>query len=215
MPQAREEVDEVRFGSVRPEVKADLERFVALLRQWQATHNLVSRSTLAEVWVRHVGDSLQLLTHIDASVRHCVDFGSGAGFPGLVLAIATKGEPQRRFTLIEANLKKAAFLRAAIRETGANATVAAVRIEDFAASASRSADVVTARALAPLAELCRLAAPILNENGMLLLLKGRDFVREIEEAGRDWSFDVVCTPSVTDSAGRVLSIRNLRRKVLP
>ena len=187
-----------------------LERYVALLTTWQRAHNLVSRGTLAEVWSRHVADSLQLLHHAP-DFRTWVDLGSGAGFPGLVVAIACADRAARRFTLVEANQKKAAFLRAAIRETGANATVAAERIEAHAAC-SESADVVSARALAPLPMLLELGAPYMGETSVMLLLKGQDFVHELDDASKSWDFDVLDSPSATEPSGRVLAIRNLRPK---
>jgi 16S rRNA (guanine527-N7)-methyltransferase len=196
-----------RFGFLTDEARGDLRRFVALLRKWQRAHNLVSRGTLDHVWTRHVADSLQLLDHAP-DFRHWVDLGSGAGFPGLVVAIACKDRPERRFTLIEANGKKAAFLRAAIRETGANASVVAERIE--AHPKIPPADVVSARALAALAELLRLGAPYLGEEGVMLLLKGQDFVQELKAASKSWDFDVLDFPSVTNPGGRVIAIRNLR-----
>ncbi len=200
-----------RFGFLTDGARRDLERFVALLAEWQRAHNLVSRATLAEVWTRHVADSLQLLDHAP-DFREWVDLGSGAGFPGLVVAIASKERPERHFTLVESNAKKAAFLRAAIRETGANAEVAAERIEGHAAKMAGRADIVSARALAPLPELLRLAAPYLHEGSVMLFLKGRDFVREIEAASQSFGFDVVDYQSATDSGGRVLVIRHLRPK---
>ncbi|MGH6922297.1 MAG: 16S rRNA (guanine(527)-N(7))-methyltransferase RsmG [Propylenella sp.] len=196
-----------RFGFLTGEARTDLRRFVALLKEWQRAHNLVARGTLDEVWTRHIADSLQLLDHAP-DYRHWVDLGSGAGFPGLVVAIASKGHAERRFTLIEANGKKAAFLRAAIRETGANASVVAERIE--AHPKIPPADVVSARALAPLSELFRLGAPYLGEGAVMLLLKGQDFVHELNAASKSWDFDVLDFPSVTDPGGRVLAIRNLR-----
>jgi 16S rRNA (guanine527-N7)-methyltransferase len=199
-----------RFGFVTNRTRDNLERFVALLGAWQRTHNLVAGGTLKEVWTRHVADSLQLLDHAP-DFRHWVDLGSGAGFPGLVVAIACEDDPERRFTLIESNNKKAAFLRAAIRETGARATVVAERIEAQAGRVE-PADVVSARALAPLPSLLRLGAPYLREDGVMLLLKGQDFVQEIESASKSWDFDVLDFASVTDSGGRVLAIRHLRPK---
>jgi 16S rRNA (guanine527-N7)-methyltransferase len=199
-----------RFGFVTNRTKEDLERFVALLRKWQRAHNLVSRATLDEVWPRHVADSLQLLDHAP-DFRHWVDLGSGAGFPGLVVAIACKDRPERRFTLVESNGKKAAFLRAAIRATGAHATVVAGRSE-ACADAVEPADIVSARALAPLPDLLRLGAPYLGKDGMMLLLKGQDFVHELEAASKSWDFDVLDFASVTDAGGRVLAIRHLRPK---
>jgi 16S rRNA (guanine527-N7)-methyltransferase len=203
-----------RFGFVTPEIRNDLERYVALLQVWQRTHNLVAASTLEAVWDRHVADSLQLLAHAP-DFREWVDLGSGAGFPGLVVAIAGKGRQDARFTLVESNLKKAAFLRTAIRESGANAVVAAERIETHGPKMAGRADVISARALAPFRALCGLAAPYLHARSVLLLLKGRDFVHELELASKSWSFDVISSPSATDSTGRVVTIRNLSPKVPP
>jgi 16S rRNA (guanine527-N7)-methyltransferase len=187
---------------------------VALLLAWQRTHNLVAPGTLDVLWDRHVADSLQLVQHAP-DFRDWVDLGSGAGFPGLVVAIASKARHAARFTLVESNRKKAAFLRAAIRETGANAVVAAERIEAHGPKMAECGDVVSARALAPLAQLCGLAAPYLHSGSVLLLLKGQDFAPELELASQSWSFDVVSSPSATDSTGRVVTIRNLRPKVPP
>jgi 16S rRNA (guanine527-N7)-methyltransferase len=191
------------------ETVADLERFVTLLLKWQRTHNLVSPATLPEIWTRHVADSLQLIEYAP-EFREWVDLGSGAGFPGLIVAIASKAKPKRHFKLVESNLKKAAFLRAAVRETGANADVAAERIEAFAPKVKGRADIVSARALAPLPKLLALSVPLLHENSVLILLKGQDFVREIDVASQSFAFDVLDYPSATDSGGRVLTIRNLR-----
>jgi 16S rRNA (guanine527-N7)-methyltransferase len=203
-----------RFGFLSEQARGDLERFVALLFKWQRTHNLVSPATLPDIWTRHVADSLQLLEHAPdlraPDLREWVDLGSGAGFPGLVVAIAEKARPERHFTLIESNLKKAAFLRSAIRETGANATVVAERIEAFAPTMAGRADVVSARALAPLPKLLALAAPFLHEGSAMLFLKGEEFVREIAAASQSFAFDVVEYESATDSGGRVLAIGNLR-----
>jgi 16S rRNA (guanine527-N7)-methyltransferase len=204
-----------RFGFVTDRVRGDLERFVELLRHWQRTHNLVARSTLDDVWTRHVADSLQLCEYAPPEFREWVDLGSGAGFPGLVVAVALKEQLERHFTLVESNRKKAAFLRAAIRETGANASVAAERIETHARRMAGRADVVTARALAPLPELFVLAFPYLHPESVMLLLKGQDFVHELDAASKSWDFDVVSFESATDPGGRVLVIRRLTPKVRP
>jgi 16S rRNA (guanine527-N7)-methyltransferase len=203
-----------RFGAVTGRAKQDFERFVALLGEWQRAHNLVAPSTLGEVWTRHVADSLQLLDHAP-DFREWVDLGSGAGFPGLVVAIASKGSFDRHFTLVESNAKKAAFLRAAIRETGAKATVAAERIEAHAPKMAGRADVVSARALAPLSVLLGLAAPYAHKDAVMLFLKGKEHVQELDAASQSWAFDVVDYASATDSGGRVLAIRNLSPKARP
>jgi 16S rRNA (guanine527-N7)-methyltransferase len=205
-------------GGVSPiseSVRNDLERFVALLKAWQRTHNLVGRSTLKDIWTRHIADSLQLLAHAPAGFREWVDLGSGAGFPGLVVAIASKENPQRHFTLVESNQKKAAFLRAAIRDSGARAEVAAERIEAHAPRMAGRGDVVSARALAPLPELLRLAASYLNKDGVMLFLKGQDVVQELQAASQSFDFDVIRSPSATDSRGCVLAIRHPSPKVRP
>jgi 16S rRNA (guanine527-N7)-methyltransferase len=196
---------------VTPELRSDLERYVALVRAWQRTHNLVAPSTLDAIWTRHVEDSLQLLDHAPP-FRRWVDLGSGAGFPGLVVAIACKGEPVRIFTLVESSHKKAAFLRAAIRETGARAEVAAERIEAHAERMRGQADVVSARALAPLPALFGLAQPYLHAESVMLFPKGQDFVHECDAAAKSWDFDMVEHVSATDPDARVLAIRNLRAK---
>jgi 16S rRNA (guanine527-N7)-methyltransferase len=220
-----------RFPFVTPAIRRDLEKLVALLRDWQRTHNLVGTSTLDDVWTRHIVDSLQLVEHAP-ELSEWVDLGSGAGFPALPIAIVSRGarlrpsplpspppqggreRAEQHFTLVEANAKKAAFLRAAIREIGVNATVAPERIEAHAPKMRGQADVVSARALAPLPALLGLAQPYLHAESVLLLLKGQDFVREIAAASKSWDFNVVDSPSATDAGGRVLAIRRLRPKVL-
>ena len=202
-----------RFG-VGAAARRDLETFVALLTEWQRVHNLVARGGLDEVWTRHVADSLQLLNYAP-DFREWVDLGSGAGFPGIVVAIAGKEFPGRHFTLVESNAKKAAFLRAAIRETGANASVAAERIEVHAPRMAGRADVISARALAPLVDLLALAQPYACPDTLMLLLKGREYLREVEAASQRFDFDVVDYASTTDSGGRVLAIRNVGPRAAP
>jgi len=201
-----------RFGFITDTIRHDLECFVGLLFEWQRVHNLVGASTLAEVWTRHVADSLQLVERAPPSWREWVDLGSGAGFPGLVVAIANKLHGKRHVTLVEANGKKAAFLRAAIRETGAGASVAAKRIESQGKEFGRRADVISARALAALPELLALAEPYVHSDTLMLFPKGKEHVQEIEAASEKWSFDVIVFESATDSSGRILAISNLREK---
>jgi len=201
-----------RFGFVTDAIRHDLERFVRLLAEWQRVHNLIGASTLARIWTRHVADSLQLVELAPAGWREWVDLGSGAGFPGLVVAVASKARGEPHVTLVESTAKKAAFLRAAIRETGANASVAAERIESHAKEFGRRADVVSARALAPLQELFALSEPYAHKDTVMLFPKGKEHVQEIEAASHRWSFDVIDFKSATDSNGRILAIRNLREK---
>lgn len=191
------------------DVAADLEAFHALLVKWQRVQNLVSRETLGEVWTRHVADSLQLLPLLRPDDAAFLDLGSGGGFPALPLAIALKGRPCR-FVLVEANARKASFLRAVARELGLAVTVDARRSEDIDPAQLGPIDVITARALAPLPALCPLLAPFFGPQTRALLHKGREHVEELAESGAVWHHDVVRHQSVTDAGGVVLEISNLR-----
>jgi 16S rRNA (guanine527-N7)-methyltransferase len=203
-----------RFACVTDSVVERLETFAALLAEWQKTHNLVGPDALCTLWTRHIEDSLQL-AELAPEARHWIDLGSGAGFPGLVVAIARASDPDFSVTLIESNHKKAAFLRAAIRATGAPARVFAGRIENYVgdeAGQTNPADVICARALAPFADLCRLAFPLMRSETQLILLKGQDFVHEEQVAAKSWSYDLLTSPSVTDQSGRIITVTNLRPK---
>lgn len=192
---------------VSRETRADLERFAALLKKWQRSINLVAPNTLDDLWARHIEDSLQLLPLLPETARVLVDLGSGGGFPGLVLAIALKPtRPDARMTLIESDARKGAFLNEAIRATGANAHVITGRIDDVAPS---GADVVTARALAPLRRLLGFAARHMAPEGTALLQKGGKVHEELAAARADWHFDYALYPSLTSEDGVILQIREL------
>src|SRR6266550_6550361 len=137
---------------VSRETESRLDRYVSLLVEWQAKTNLVAPSTLPHLWTRHVADSLQLL-NLASSAKIWVDFGSGGGFPGVVLACALAGTPGANVHLVERNAKKAAFLREAVRVTSAAATVHLAGIGDSVGRIGSRVDCVTARALAPLHQL--------------------------------------------------------------
>ncbi len=189
---------------VSRETSEKLTIFVDLLLKWSATINLVSRADLAHLWPRHVTDSLQLLPLLPTSPQTLVDLGSGGGFPGLVLAIATDW----RVELVEADRRKAAFLREAVRATGARAIVHAQRIED---SDIPPAAVVTARALAPLPQLIALAAPKLLPDGICLFMKGRNVENELTNARKEWHMVVRHATSRTDPLAAILRITDIRR----
>jgi 16S rRNA (guanine527-N7)-methyltransferase len=195
---------------IPPGILARLDRFVATLLQWQATTNLVAPSTLPELWTRHIADSLQLLP-LAPNARHWVDLGSGAGFPGLVIACALADRPGTVVHLVESNLKKAAFLREAARITGAPARVHAVRIEDFVDGFAEPVEIVTARALAPLDNLLESAYPLLTRGAEALFLKGRDIEVELTAASKCWSMDTELIPSATDAAARIVRVRSVAR----
>jgi 16S rRNA (guanine527-N7)-methyltransferase len=194
---------------IPPALPARLDRFVALLLQWQATTNLVAPSTLPELWTRHIADSLQLL-RLAPDARHWVDLGSGGGFPGLVLACALADTPGSVVHLVESNLKKAAFLREAARLTGAPAKVHAVRIEDFVGGFAEPVEIVTARALTTLDNLIESAYPLLKRGAEALFLKGRDIEVELTAAAKCWTMDAELIPSATDSFGRIVRVRSVQ-----
>jgi len=211
------EADRARALALTPvsrETLARLDTFVGLLQRWQAKINLVSPSTLPQLWTRHVADSLQLLPLLpDAKVW--IDLGSGAGFPGLVLAAALADRPGASVHLVESNLKKAAFLREAARHIAAPATVHAVRIEDFVQNFTGRADAVTARALAPLDQLLILAHSVIERGATGLFLKGQDVEAELAAASTSWSFRTEVIPSVTSSGGGIVRIDKLERRTSP
>lgn len=199
---------------VSRETLARLDRFVALLLEWQTRMNLVAASTLPQVWTRHVADSLQLLKQAPGA-KTWLDLGSGAGFPGIVIACALADTPGTSVHLVEATGKKAAFLREAATVTGAPAIVHNERIEDFARHAKIKADVVTARALAPLDRLLDYVAPFLKSGAQGLFHKGQDVEAELTAAAKYWKLQHSLVPSKTSPDGRILVVRRARRKQGP
>jgi len=191
-----------RLVPVSRETLAALDAYVALLRAWNRRINLVGGSTMGDPWRRHILDSAQLLPHIPTFAKVVVDLGSGAGLPGLVLALLSG----RQTHLVESDQRKAVFLREAVRITGATATIHAVRAESLRKVA---ADVVTARALAPLADLLGLAAPLLAPNGRCLFLKGRTAEEELTLAAKTWKMTARSLPSISDPGGTLLIIEAL------
>jgi 16S rRNA (guanine527-N7)-methyltransferase len=194
---------EAILAEVPRETRDRLEIYVAELRRWQAVTNLVSARTLPEVWTRHIADSLQLADMAKGEVW--ADLGSGAGFPGLVLAIARPSI--RTVHLIEADSRRCAFLRHVSRLTGAPAQVRDGRIETVLPGIEPRPDVVTARALAPLPEILGLAEKVLMAGATGLFLKGREYQLELTAARKCWRFEVDVIPSRTDSDARILRVR--------
>lgn len=184
--------------------------YVALLRNWQRRINLIADSTLDDIWRRHILDSAQLLPLAAPSAQRWTDLGSGAGFPGLALAILLADRADATVTLIEANHKKAAFLIEAARICAAPAVVINKRIEvALGGNDLQKCDVVTARALAPLPDLLKLASPLLMKGAQGLFLKGRDVEAELTEADKSWKTDMELLPSQTDPNGRIVRVRAL------
>jgi 16S rRNA (guanine527-N7)-methyltransferase len=187
-----------------------LTRYAELLARWQARTNLVAPSTLPTLWSRHFADSAQLTT-LAPKARLWLDLGSGAGFPGLVIALLETGRPDFRMHLVESNRKKCAFLAEVARETKAPVDIHAMRIEDLADSAERLVpDVVSARALAPLPRLFELAAPFFADGTRGLFLKGREAEAEAEAAQQSWEFTSRLTPSLTAANSHIVEVTGLR-----
>lgn len=183
--------------------------YAALLDKWNPRINLVARSTLPEVWTRHIRDSLQVFRLLSRPAGHWADLGSGGGFPGLVVAIlaAETGNPERT-TLVESDQRKTAFLRTVLRETGVSARVIADRIEDIA---PLNADVLSARALAELSTLFAHAEHHLAPGGLCLFPKGKNWKSELQSARKAWHFSYEAIPSQTDAHAVVLKIEGLSR----
>jgi 16S rRNA (guanine527-N7)-methyltransferase len=197
-----------RVSGVSRETLARLKTFVGLLREWNVRHNLVSQASLEDVWRRHVWDSAQLSPLVPASATGLVDLGSGAGFPGLVLAILLRERSGLRTVLYEATCKKCDFLAAAAAAAQVAVHIRNHRIEDAAPEAF---DVVTARACAPLETLLGYARPFQGRGTVNLFLKGRNTEAELTEAHKSWRMKLVRHPSQTDSSGVILQIRELAR----
>lgn len=193
--------------SVSDETLAALRGFDAALRKWSNAINLVSPSTLTESWERHILDSAQLFALVPDGARHWADLGAGGGLPGLVIAILGR-DTGLRVTLVESDRRKSAFLRQQIATQGLPARVEIARAEGLA---PLNADVVSARALAPLPRLLPMVARHLASGGTALLPKGRRWATEQAEARANWSYDLDELPSAIDTEARILRMTNVRR----
>ena len=191
------------FGVPR-ETLPRLHIFADLLLRWNRRINLISRMDESALWPRHIADSLQLLPHLPPTATEAADLGSGAGFPGLILAIATP----LHVHLIESDARKASFLREAARLTQAQVTVHVTRIE---AVSLKNMPLITARALAPLPKLLALATPLLAPDGILLFLKGAEADQELTDATATWNMSLRRYPSRIDQRGTILRISEVTR----
>jgi 16S rRNA (guanine527-N7)-methyltransferase len=195
------------FAASRGVSRETLDRltvYLDLLHRWQRAINLVGPATLADPWRRHILDSAQLVQHLPAATASLVDLGSGAGFPGMVLAVL--GVPG--VVLIESDRRKAQFLREVARATGTEVTVRAERIENLA---GWPADVITARALAPLPRLLPLAERFLAADSVCLFLKGYNAERELTQALKSWHMVPEMFSSLSAPTGTVLKLRGVGR----
>ncbi|WP_426438278.1 16S rRNA (guanine(527)-N(7))-methyltransferase RsmG [Bradyrhizobium genosp. P] len=196
---------------VSRETEARLDRYIALLLEWQAKTNLVAPSTLPNLWTRHISDSLQLMS-LAPSAKAWIDLGSGGGFPGVVLACALAETPDASIHLVERIAKKAAFLREAIRVTGAPGTVHLADIGDSVDRIAGSIDCVTARALAPLHQLIGFAEPWVRKGAKALFLKGQDVEVELTEATKYWNIEPKLHSSRTGGHGWIVELGSIERR---
>lgn len=199
------------FSRPAAAVIADLESYARLLEKWQRVQNLVSRETLTVLWSRHFSDSLQLLRFVRPADRRFLDLGSGGGFPALPLAIATKSG-EKHFKLVEPTARKVSFLRTVARELDLPVTVIGRRAEQVDSRETGPVDVITARALADLPVLCRLAAPFFSAETRLLVHKGREYREELARLTGLWHCTVNVAPSDIEGGGVVVEISDLRLK---
>ena len=200
---------------VSRETAQRLDRFVELLLATSRHTNLISRASIPTLWMRHVADSLQLLEIAPPAAGKppvWLDLGSGGGFPGIVIACVFADTPGASVHLIESNTKKAAFLSEVVQETGIPATVHLGRIEILGPALGRTADVVTARAVAPLRELCALLAPILKKGAQALLPKGQDLDTELTEATKYWNIEPKLHSSRTGGQGWIVELGSIERR---
>jgi len=188
---------------VSRETLARLKACADVLVDWNARHNLVAKSTLPDLWRRHFWDSAQLAPLIPDTARTLADLGSGAGFPGLVLAAM---RPDLAVTLHDATTKKCAFLQAAADRMGLPVTIQNARLEDLA---RQPFDVVTARALAPLPQLLSYAQNFVGLNSVCLFLKGQNVGAELTEAHKYWNIKASQAPSQTDPSAAIVIVREL------
>lgn len=199
----------VELLDVSRETLARLDAYADLLAKWNPHINLVSRRSLGEIWSRHILDSAQVFTWCPQGARLWLDLGSGGGLPGAIVAIiAYEKAPDLRVICVESDQRKATFLRTVFRETGVKAEVIAKRIEDIPA---QHADVVSARALAPLKSLISFAGLHLAPGGCAIFPKGAGYRAEIAEAREKWAFDMDENPSETERDAAILVIGGIER----
>jgi 16S rRNA (guanine527-N7)-methyltransferase len=189
---------------VSRETLARLKAYVGLLEDWNSRQNLVSAASLADVWQRHVWDSAQLVAYVPENARRLADLGSGAGFPGLVLAELLRDRV--KVTLFESTAKKCTFLREIGGRLGLNLEIRNTRVEE---TAYEPFDIVTARACAPLDKLLRYAQHFSGPKTVCLFLKGQNVGSELTEARKSWKVTLQQHPSLTDPSGSILEIREL------
>ncbi|HKI14721.1 MAG TPA: 16S rRNA (guanine(527)-N(7))-methyltransferase RsmG [Roseiarcus sp.] len=180
--------------------------FVDLIARWRKTTNLISESTFAAVWTRHIADCAQLIALAPAAKRW-IDMGSGAGFPGLVIAIQLTGVPDAVVHCIESDQRKCAFLREAVRATGAVATIRPERVEAIEPSSLEAVDAVTARAFAPLSPTLKLARPWMERGAVGVFPRGESAKEQLAALSQASAYEIEALRSVVDTKATILRVR--------
>jgi len=203
-------INQIEKIDVSRETYTDLETFQNMVLEWNNKFNLISKSSAEDIWNRHILDSLQLLKFINDKAEKLYDFGSGAGFPGMVLAIAIKDIfPNLKVSLMESIRKKTIFLNEVKTRLNLDVDIYNERVENLKLP---KADIITSRAMASLEKLLNYAYPFCKKETELLFLKGKTWEDEIKTALIKWKFDYEAFESITDKDGKILFIKNIRRK---
>lgn len=197
--------------NVSRETIIKLEKFADLLREWNQKMNLVSRNSMEVLWERHILDSMQLINYVPSETKRLVDIGSGAGFPGLILAIMLQEKnPDAQITLVESITKKTVYLKDICAKLGlSNVEVKNDRVENAVLD---KPDIITARAVASLNILCKYVAQIGKTDTKALFLKGCSYIDEVADAQKSWRFDMEVFPNKYSDDGVVLKISRLKEQ---
>jgi 16S rRNA (guanine527-N7)-methyltransferase len=214
-PDLKAELGSQKFGpkelasaiNVSRETIEHLELYAGMLIEWNAIHNLVSKNSLPYLWQRHILDSAQLARYVPDTALSLVDLGSGAGFPGLVLAEIFRERQGFRTVLFEATGKKCQFLEAVAERLGLEIEVRNARVET---AQPEKFDVITARALAPLDELFAYTQRFFGDNSVALFNKGQNIGVELTNTHKSWKMDSYQHPSISDPRGIILEVRELQ-----
>lgn len=191
--------------NVSRETKEKLVHYVSLLEKWNKSVNLIAPSTVSDIWNRHIEDSLQILPLLPSEPSQILDIGSGAGLPGVVISLAS----DHKVTMVDSDKKKALFLKEIRRHLGASYDIICERVENIP---NQKYGIVTSRACANLSELLALSHPFLEEKSYCLFHKGRNYSKEVEDAEKEWLFNLEVTPSITDNEAALLKLSNIQRR---
>jgi 16S rRNA methyltransferase gidB len=203
-------MDILQIYNVSRETKEKIEAYKTLVLEWNCKFNLISKSSVEHIWERHILDSVQLYKYIRPTDKILLDLGSGAGFPGMVLAIMAKQlNPELSINLVESIGKKTLFLNAVKDELKLNVNILHDRIENIK---MKNVDIITSRALAALSKLLDYSKPFCKTETNLIFPKGEHWADEIETAQKQWYFKYKTENSATDKFGKILCISELRRK---